>query len=203
MLRSCFVPRFFLAPRTVEQLPLGTGFPVLPSRRSLWRATSADLLVRKPAPEAQASRSADGRFHRPYSYPVARDGDTLDAPVRSAQRHRHGGHADQAGSRTPPDPGVRSSHSSGSEMSCPKDDHDACIGGTLSWCRVLRPGRSRSALRPCTRSDGIAAHIPNIRCAAFEICVPWLWQCRSAGSGSSWSGQSRHPTPPPGARPYD
>ena len=40
MLRSSFVPRFFLAPRTVEQPPLGAGFPVLPSRRSARRAPS-------------------------------------------------------------------------------------------------------------------------------------------------------------------
>ena len=94
MLRSNFVPRSFLALRTVEQQPHGSGFPVLPTRRSLWRATSAVLLVRMPAPEAQASRVADGRFQRLYSYPVARDGDTLNALVRSAQRNRHGVHAD-------------------------------------------------------------------------------------------------------------
>ena len=57
-----FVPRFFLAPRALEQPPLGSGFPVLPYRRSLWRATSAVLGVRRPAPEAQAFRFADGRF---------------------------------------------------------------------------------------------------------------------------------------------
>jgi hypothetical protein len=33
MLRSSFVPRFFFAPRALEQPPLGSGFPGLPSRR--------------------------------------------------------------------------------------------------------------------------------------------------------------------------
>ncbi len=46
MLGSSFVPRFFLALRTVEQPPLGTGFPVLPSRRSARRATSDGFFQR-------------------------------------------------------------------------------------------------------------------------------------------------------------
>ena len=46
MLRSSFVPRFFLAPRTVEQQPHGSGFPGLPSRRSARRATSDGFDVR-------------------------------------------------------------------------------------------------------------------------------------------------------------
>lgn len=45
MLRPSFVPRVFLAPRTVEQPPHGSGFPVLPSRRSARRATSDGLIV--------------------------------------------------------------------------------------------------------------------------------------------------------------
>src|SRR5271157_6027152 len=46
MLRSSFVPRVFLAPQTVERQPLGSGFPVPPSRRSARRATSDGLVVR-------------------------------------------------------------------------------------------------------------------------------------------------------------
>ncbi len=124
MLRSSFVPRVFLAPQTVERQPLGSGFPVLPSRRSARRATSNGLVVRPLSPGESVVCLLDGRFHRRYSYPIARDGDTLDAPVQSAPRRRHGVHAGQAGCRTPPDRGVRSSRSSGRERSCPKGDSD-------------------------------------------------------------------------------
>ena len=49
------VPRFFLAFRTVEQHPLGSDFPELASRCSLWSATSGGFPGRRPPPEIKAS----------------------------------------------------------------------------------------------------------------------------------------------------
>ena len=84
--------KIFLAPCTVEQQPHGSGFPVLPSHFR-WLG---------PAPLSPGEPvvcQSDGRFHRCYSYPVARNGDTLGALIRSALRHRHGLHADQVDER--------------------------------------------------------------------------------------------------------
>ena len=84
--------KIFLAPRTVEQQPHGSGFPGLPSHFR-W------LCPAPLSPGESVVCQSDGRFHRRCSYPVARDGDSLGALIRSALRHRHGLHADQVDER--------------------------------------------------------------------------------------------------------